>query len=198
MTKRATVYVPRDSVALALGADAVAARVAREAEARGWPVHVVRTGSRGLHWLEPMVEVLVGDIRHAYGPVGADDVPTLFDAGFLEGSAHPLAQGPTEDIDFLKNQQRLIFARCGIVDPLSLDDYGAHGGLAGLRRALAMAPPDIIADIAASGLRGRGGAAFPAHIKWQTVHDAAAAKKYIVCNADEGDSGTFADRMIME
>src|SRR5690606_24100572 len=86
----------------------------------------------------------------------------------------------------------------GVIDPLSLDDYRAHGGLRGLEKAVATTPAQIVQTVTDSGLRGRGGAGFPTGIKWKTVHDAVADRKYIVCNADEGDSATFADRMIME
>jgi len=193
-----TVYVPRDAAALALGADDVAAAIAHQAARRGDDVTIVRNGSRGMVWLEPLVEVATDEGRIAYGPVSAGHVAGLFEAGFLSGGAHPLSHGRTEDIPFLKRQTRLTFARCGIIDPLSLADYEAHGGLAGLRKAVAMAPAAIVEEVTASGLRGRGGAGFPTGIKWKTVLDAPGEEKYIVCNADEGDSGTFADRMIME
>jgi formate dehydrogenase iron-sulfur subunit len=187
------VYVPRDSGALAVDAEAVACALAA---APG--VELIRTGSRGLYWLEPMVEVETPAGRIAYGPVAIDDVPGLLEAGFLDGDAHHLRLGRPEEIDFLARQTRLTFARCGIVDPVSLDDYRAHGGLLGLARARALGPAAIVEEVVRSGLRGRGGAGFPTGIKWRTVAAAQADRKYIVCNADEGDSGTFADRMIME
>ena len=193
-----TVYVPRDSAALAVGADRVARRIAEEATRRGLDVRLVRNGSRGLFWLEPLVEVSTPLGRVAYGPVAVADVAGLFDADFLAGAAHALHHGLTEEIPYLKKQERLTFARMGITDPLSLVDYQAHEGYAGLRRALAMAPADIVQQVLDSGLRGRGGAAFPAGIKWKTVLATPAVQKYIVCNADEGDSGTFSDRMTME
>jgi len=193
-----TIFVPRDSTALALGADEVAQAIAREAARRGDDVRIVRNGSRGMFWLEPLVEVRTDAGRVAYGPVTEDDVAALFDADFLAGGAHPLAHGPTDEMPFLKNQERLTFARVGITDPLSLDDYIAHEGFAGLTRALSMTPAQIVQEVLDSGLRGRGGAAFPTGIKWQTVLAAQAPVKYIVCNADEGDSGTFSDRMVME
>jgi formate dehydrogenase iron-sulfur subunit len=161
-------------------------------------VEIVRAGSRGLYWLEPMVEIETAHGRLAYGPVAADDVEGLLDAGMLNGGAHALSLGKPEEIPFLKRQTRLTFARCGIVDPLSLADYRAHGGYKGLERALAMTPTAIVTEVTESGLRGRGGAGFPTGVKWKTVLDTAGPEKYIVCNADEGDSGTFADRMIME
>jgi len=193
-----TLYIPRDAVALAVGADAVAQRVQHIAAQRGLDIRIVRNGSRGLFWLEPLVEVLTPAGRVAYGPVTPQDVTSLFDAGWLQGGKHALCQGITEDIAYLKWQQRLTFARMGVTDPLSLDDYQAHDGFTGLRHALAMPPADIVQTVLDSGLRGRGGAAFPAGIKWQTVAQAQAAQKTIVCNADEGDSGTFSDRMVME
>ena len=192
------IYIPRDAAALALGADKVAAAVAKEIADRDIDAVIVRNGSRGMHWLEPLVEVEVDGRRIGYGPVKARDVGGLFDAGLMSGGDHRLCLGAVEEIAFLKRQTRLTFARCGVIDPLSLSDYEAHGGLFGLRRAVAMQPADIVKDVTDSGLRGRGGAGFPTGIKWKTVLDAPGACKYIVCNADEGDSGTFADRMIME
>ncbi|MGV7206366.1 formate dehydrogenase beta subunit [Oxalobacteraceae bacterium A2-2] len=193
------IFVPRDSTALALGADAVAAAIALEAARRQISIELVRNSSRGLFWLEPLVEVEAAVGRVGYGPVDADDVSALFDAGFHLGQdGHALALGPVERIPYLARQQRLTFARAGITDPLSLSDYEAHGGYRGLRNAVAMEPSAIVAAVTASGLRGRGGAAFPTGIKWNTVAKAAGQQKYIVCNADEGDSGTFADRMVME
>ncbi|MEX4006781.1 formate dehydrogenase beta subunit [Neoaquamicrobium sediminum] len=192
------IYIPGDSGALALGAEKVAKAIAAELEKRGIEATIVRNGSRGLYWLEPMVEVATDAGRVAYGPVKPSDVASMFDAGLLSGGQHRLSLGNPEQIPFLAKQTRLTFARCGVTDPLSLDDYEAHGGLAGLRKAVAMTPADIVQTVTDSGLRGRGGAGFPTGIKWKTVHDTVAERKYIVCNADEGDSATFADRMIME
>lgn len=195
MTK---IYVPRDAAALSMGADAVAKAIAAEAKKKNVDVEIVRNGSRGMLWLEPMVEVETPKGRIAYGPVKAADVPALFKAGFLKGEKHALCHGLTEEIPYFKNQERLTFARCGLIDPLSIEEYRAHGGFEGLSKAIKMAPIDIVNEVTTSGLRGRGGAGFPTGIKWKTVHDAKADQKYICCNADEGDSGTFADRMLME
>ena len=192
------IYVPCDAAAMALGAEHVAKAISEQIVARGLDTKIVRNGSRGMHWLEPLVEVEVSGKRIGYGPVKAKDVVSLFDAGLIAGADHPLCFGEVEELPFLKRQTRLTFARCGITDPLSLDDYEAHGGLAGLRRAVSMSPADVVKEVTDSGLRGRGGAGFPTGIKWKTVLDAPGDRKYIVCNADEGDSGTFADRMIME
>jgi formate dehydrogenase iron-sulfur subunit len=201
------VFIPRDAAALALGADAVAAALAGHAA-------ITRTGSRGLLWLEPMIEVETPQGRIAYGPVTARDVPELLSAGLLDGAPHCLRLGKPEDHPFLASQTRFTFARCGVIDPFSLADYQAQGGLKGLRRALALDPARIVDEVTKSGLRGRGGAGFPTGIKWKTTADAPGGKggsqggdqgagqggdqKYIVCNADEGDSGTYADRMLME
>jgi len=192
------VFVPSDTTARSLGADQVAAAIATEARKRGASIEVVRNGSRGLYWLEPLLEVDVGGVRHAYGPVVPADVPGLFGANFLAGGKHALALGPTEKIDYLAKQTRLTFARVGVIDPLSLEDYRATGGYRGLANALELKGEQIVATVTDSGLRGRGGAAFPTGIKWKTVLGTQADQKYVVCNADEGDSGTFADRMIME
>jgi formate dehydrogenase iron-sulfur subunit len=192
------VFVPRDAGAIAVGADGVADAIERIAAERKLDVTIVRNGSRGLYWLEPLVEVETKAGRVAYGAVKAEDVAGLFDAGFLEGKAHSLFLGLTEEIPFLKRQTRLTFARCGVIDPRSLDDYRAHDGMKGLERALQMQPIEIVETVKASGLRGRGGAGFPTGIKWETALKASADQKYVVCNADEGDSGTFADRMVME
>jgi len=193
-----TVFVPGDSAALSVGAGRVAAAVQDEARRRGLDVALVRNGSRGLFWLEPLVEVETAQGRVGYGAVTPGDVAPLFDAGFLDGGEHPKSLGPVEEHPFLKNQQRLLFARCGVVDPLSIEDYRRHGGLLGLERAIALGPTAIVEEVIASGLRGRGGAGFPTGIKWRTVAGVAADQKYVVCNADEGDSGAFADRMLME
>jgi formate dehydrogenase iron-sulfur subunit len=177
----ATVYVPQDAGALSLGAEEVARAITAEAQRRATPVQIVRNGSRGAYW-----------------PVNEADVASLFNANFLSGGSHPLGHGPTDSMEWLKGQQRLTFQRVGIVNPASVEDYVKYGGYQGLKRALGMAPAQIVQAITASGLRGRGGAAFPTGIKWKTVHDQQTAQKYVTCNADEGDSGTFADRMLME
>jgi formate dehydrogenase iron-sulfur subunit len=192
------VYVPCDAAALSVGADRVASAIQAEAAHRGRDIVLVRNGSRGALWLEPLVEVEHAGRRQAYGPVAPRDVVGLFDADFLGFGDHALALGDMAGHDWMRRQQRLNFARVGLIDPLSLNEYQAHGGLAGLRAALALPPQHIVQAVKASGLRGRGGAGFPTGIKWQTVHDAPGPVKYIVCNADEGDSGTFADRMLME
>ncbi|MGE0053858.1 MAG: formate dehydrogenase beta subunit [Hyphomicrobium sp.] len=193
-----TIYVPRDAAALSVGADEVAAAIATEAAKHKLDVKIVRNGSRGMLFLEPLVEVETAKGRVAYGPVTPGDVADLFKAKFLEGGAHKLSHGLTEEIPYFKSQERLTFARCGITDPLSIDDYRKHGGFEGLAKAIAMKPIDIVTEVTTSGLRGRGGAGFPTGIKWKTVHDLSADQKYVACNADEGDSGTFADRMLME
>jgi formate dehydrogenase iron-sulfur subunit len=192
------VFVSADSSALSVGADVVADAIHDEARRRGLEIDLVRTGSRGLFWLEPLVEVETAAGRVGYGPIAANETAQLFDADFLGGGAHPKALGRVDDIPYLAKQQRLIFARCGLTDPLSLEDYRNHGGLRGLERALALGSKATIEEILASGLRGRGGAGFPTGIKWRTTAGIEADQKYIVCNADEGDSGTFADRMLME
>ena len=197
------VFVPADASALSVGAEPVAQAVLAEARRRGLPVELVRNGSRGLFWLEPLLEIVTPRGRLGFGPVTPDDVPGLFEAGLLDpalrhAAGHSLSLGPVEELPYLKDQQRLTFARCGIIDPLSLGEYEEHGGLAGLRRALTMDPAAVVEEVVTSGLRGRGGAGFPTGIKWRTVAAAPADRKYIVCNADEGDSGTFADRLLLE
>jgi formate dehydrogenase iron-sulfur subunit len=181
-------YVPRDSAARSMGADEVAAALAAAGH------EVIRNGSRGLLFLEPLVEAETPQGRVAYGPVAVEDVPAIL----ASGPGHPLCYGNIEDHPYLKNQERLTFARCGVTDPVSVQDYISHGGFEGLKKALGLTGAAIVAEVTESGLRGRGGAGFPTGIKWKTVHDAAADQKYICCNADEGDSGTFADRMVME
>ena len=192
------VFIPCDAAAVAVGADAVAARLAAAAQARNLPVEVVRTGSRGLYWLEPMIEAATPAGRVAYGPVAPENVDGLLTAGLLDGRPHALCRGPAEDIPYLKRQTRLVFARCGITDPRSLAEYCAHGGYRGLERAISLGAEAVVQEVTQSGLRGRGGAGFPTGVKWQTVLRAPGAPKYVVCNADEGDSGTFSDRMVME
>ncbi|MCK9539324.1 formate dehydrogenase beta subunit [Dokdonella sp.] len=214
MSASVRVFVPGDASALSLGAERTASAIARQAASRGVDLELVRTGSRGMFWLEPLVEVEIdgggAPWRIAYGPVAATEVEGLFAAGFLQGGAHPRRVGAPEALDWFRRQQRLCFERVGVVDPRSLTDYLAHGGFQGLRRALELAPAQIVQEVTDSGLRGRGGAAFPTGIKWQTVHAAVAAGgadpasaagtagAFVVCNADEGDSGTYSDRMLME
>ncbi|WP_159347723.1 formate dehydrogenase beta subunit [Roseomonas harenae] len=192
------IYLPQDAAALALGAEAVLRALQAEASRRGVVLDVVRTGTRGAVWLEPLLEVETPEGRIGYGPVKAGDVAGLFDAGLPEGGAHALRVGRPEEHPWFAGQTRLTFARCGVVDPVSVADYRAHGGFVGLEKALAMSGEAIVDTVKLSGLRGRGGAGFPTGIKWNTVRLASADRKYVVCNADEGDSGTFADRMLME
>jgi formate dehydrogenase iron-sulfur subunit len=193
-----TVYISRDSSALSMGAEAVAEAVRKQAANRGLEVEVVRVGSRGMVWLEPLVEVGTENGRAAYGPVSVADINELFDASFLDAKPHRLFLGPIEQIPYFKNQERLTFARVGITDPVSLADYLQFDGFKGLTNALKLSGDQIIKEVTESGLRGRGGAAFPTGIKWKTAYDTPADQKYVVCNADEGDSGTFSDRMVME
>ena len=193
-----TVYVPKDAAALSVGADRVSAALTQAAAASGRDITIVRTGSRGMCWLEPLVEVDTPHGRIAYGPVTEGDVPGLVAADLFSGGAHPLRHGTVGDIPYFGSQTRITFARVGVVDPASLDDYITHGGYRGLARAISMTGADVVKAVTDSGLRGRGGAAFPTGIKWKTVLDASAGQKYVTCNADEGDSGTFADRMLME
>jgi formate dehydrogenase iron-sulfur subunit len=188
------IYVPLDSAAVAVGANEVTAAIIAEAARRDVPVEIVRNGSHGMVWLEPLVEVVTAAGRVGFGPMTVADVPGLFS----DLAAHPKALGAVAELPWMKGQTRLTFARVGIIDPLSLAEYEVQGGLTGLRRALGMDKAGIVAEVTASGLRGRGGAGFPTGIKWKTVSEAVADRKYIVCNADEGDSATFADRMLME
>jgi len=197
------VFVPRDAAAIAVGAERVVRALTQAAEEAGADIDIVRNGSRGMLWLEPLVEVEAGGVRYGFGPVEPADVlglvtSGLFDAARVPSLAHRLALGPVEQIPYFATQTRLTFARCGVTDPVDLPDYVAHGGYVGLQRALSLGPSAIVEEVTKSGLRGRGGAGFPTGIKWKTVHDTAGPRKYIVCNADEGDSGTFADRMVME
>ena len=188
------VYVPRDTASISMGADEVAKAMANLSE----DIKIVRNGTWGMTYLEPLVEVETENGRVAYGPVSVEDIPSLVEADFLKGGDHLLCHGITQDIDYLKNQERLTFERCGLIDPLSIDDYLENGGFVGLKRALKLSAKEIIDDVTTSGLRGRGGAAFPTGIKWNTVYEVKANQKYICCNADEGDSGTFSDRILME
>jgi formate dehydrogenase iron-sulfur subunit len=193
MSNQVTVFVPRETSAVSLGAHDVAEKLAAVEN-----VNVVRNGSWGASWLEPLVEVVVGDDRIAYGPVEVGDLDSLLEAGFLTGGKHPLRLGPISEIPYLKNQERWTFWRCGLIDPLSIADFQAHKGFAGLQKAFEKGPEYVLDQIKTSGLRGRGGAGFPTGIKWQTVADTEGEQKYITCNADEGDSGTFSDRLLME
>lgn len=192
------IYVPRETAAVSVGADDVALQIAREAKRTGVRVQLIRNGSWGASWLEPLVEVEVDGVRIAYGNVTAADVPALFAADFVQGGAHERRLGPINEIPYLINQDRWTFWRCGLVEPLSLEDFRKHQGFNALEKALADGPAAVLDAVTASGLRGRGGAGFPTGIKWRTVAETGSPQKYIACNADEGDSGTFSDRLLME
>ena len=187
------IFVPADTAACSVGADEVAKRLASLAP----DTKIVRNGSRGLFWLEPLVEIERDGKRLGFGPVTPDDIDGLVTAGFPE-TAHPLALGPVDAIPELARQQRLIFARCGLEDPLDLGAWVSAGGLRGLENAKQTEPEVIIETVKTSGLRGRGGAGFPAGIKWETARKAGGEETWLCCNADEGDSGTYADRLLME
>jgi len=191
-------FVPRETAAISVGANEVALEIERQAREAGADIQIARNGSWGASWLEPLVEVEVGDTRIAYGNVTTGDVASLFEADFLEGGEHRRRLGPTQEIPYLANQDRWSFLRCGQIDPLSVEDFQAHNGFTGLEKALASGPEFVLEAVLKSGLRGRGGAAFPTGIKWRTVADARSDQKYITCNGDEGDSGTFSDRILME
>ena len=195
MTK---IYLPRETTALSLGVEDLISAIEHEAAARDIAIQIVRNGSRGAAWLEPLLEIEFNGSRIGYGPVTTSRVQSLFDADFLNAGEHELKLGEISDIPWFEQQQRLTFLRCGQIQSLSIDEYKKLDGFTGLSTALKTSSKDIINIILDSGLRGRGGAAFPAGIKWQTVANADADSKYIVCNADEGDSGTFSDRLLME
>ena len=193
-----SIYIPRDTAAIAMDVEELIGPILTQAKTQGIELNIIRNGTRGLLWLEPLIEVLTEQGRVAYGPIFEEDLDSLFAANWLHGGAHPLCHGLTEDIPYLKNQERLTFAKVGIIDPSNIDDYAKHGGWNGLKNALTLSDEAIISHISDSGLRGRGGAAFPTGIKWNTVRQAVSDQKYVVCNADEGDSGTFSDRILME
>ncbi len=195
---RTRIYVPRETAAISVGADDVAITIARYAKENHADIELIRNGSWGATWLEPMVEVVVDEQRIAYGNIEPNDVADLFDAGLLDGGEHAKRLGPVNEIPYLMNQDRWTFWRCGLINPLSVDDFTAQQGFEAITKAIEMGPQSVIDAIKTSGLRGRGGAGFPAGIKWQTVADTDADQKYIACNADEGDSGTFSDRIMME
>ncbi|MGI9272529.1 MAG: formate dehydrogenase beta subunit [Woeseiaceae bacterium] len=195
---RTRIYVPRETAAISVGADDVAIAVARYAKENKCEIELIRNGSWGATWLEPMFEVVVDDKRIAYGNVEPDDVAGLFEAGLLNGGDHAKHLGPVDEIPYLIKQDRWTFWRCGLINPLSVEDFQAHQGFEAISKAFEMGQQPVIDAIKESGLRGRGGAAFPAGIKWQTVADTKGEQKYVACNADEGDSGTFSDRMMME
>lgn len=196
------IYISQDTSALSLGAGAVLEALESEAKARGIDVKIIATGSHGMVWLEPLVEVETEKGRIAYGPLSADDVPGLFDGDFMakdgKGGRHAACQGPLDEIPYFANQTRTTFARVGLIPPGDVSAYEAEGGFDGLKRTLELSPRAIVDEVTKSGLRGRGGAGFPTGIKWKTVLETEDETKYIVCNADEGDSGTFSDRMLME
>jgi formate dehydrogenase iron-sulfur subunit len=192
------IFVPRETAAVSVGADEVAVEIARQAKQSGNRVQLIRNGSWGASWLEPLIEVEVESRRIAYGNVTAADVADLFAAGLLVGGEHRQRLGPIDEIPYLINQDRWTFWRCGLVEPLSLEDFRKHQGFSALEKAFTDGAEAVLDAVSASGLRGRGGAGFPTGIKWRTVAETESEQKYIACNADEGDSGTFSDRLLME
>ena len=196
MTTR--IYIPRETTASSLGAELLVDSIVAEAASRNLDIEIVRNGSRGACFLEPLVEIETDKGRLGYGPVELEDIADLFNADFLNGGSHKLALGDVSALPWFASQERLTFARCGLIAATSVAEYKSLGGFTGLENAIAKDSKAIIQEVLDSGLRGRGGAAFPTGIKWQTVAGAQADQKYIVCNADEGDSGTYSDRMIME
>ncbi|MDH3748060.1 MAG: NADH-quinone oxidoreductase subunit NuoF [Gammaproteobacteria bacterium] len=195
---RTKIYVPRETSAISVGADDVAIAIARHSKKSGTDVQLIRNGSWGASWLEPLIEVEVDQQRIAYGNVEPGDVDGLFQNGFLDGGEHARRLGPIQDIEYLITQDRWTFFRVGLIDPLSVESYAEHQGFSGLQQAIEIGSEAVLDAVTESGLRGRGGAGFPTGIKWRTVANAEADQKYITCNADEGDSGTFSDRMLME
>ncbi len=195
MTK---VFIPCDSAALSVGADSVAATFAAIAQASSLDVTIIRTGSRGMYWLEPLVEIETTSGRVGYTNVDARALTPSVVADMVSASDLPNSIGLVDSFPWLAKQQRVTFARVGVIDPLSIEDYEFFGGLVGLRNSLQETGVGVVEMITESGLRGRGGAGFPAGVKWRGVLQTQADQKYICCNADEGDSGTFADRMLME
>jgi len=198
LSVKPSIYIPNETTACALGADQVAAQMSACLADQGIDARLVRNGSRGAFHLEPLVEVETNGQRLLFGPVSEQDVAGLLAGGTLPDRSHPLCLGEVGDVEFLATQTRLTFARAGVIDPLDFESYVEHGGLQGLQRAFAVGAEATIVEIEQSGLRGRGGAAFPAGVKWRTVAQTPGDEKYVVCNADEGDSGTFADRLLME
>jgi formate dehydrogenase iron-sulfur subunit len=192
------VFVPIDDAACSVGANEVAQEIQNQAKSKNIEIEIIRNGSRGMLWLEPLVEVEIDNIRYGYANVKESKVKELFETNFLTNKTHPLSIGEVDNHEWLKNQTRVTFQRVGIIDPVNIKDYENHGGLVGLKNALKLTDSQIVNEVTESGLRGRGGAGFPAGIKWKTVLNTSSDQKYVCCNADEGDSGTFADRMLME
>ncbi|MGL5810992.1 MAG: NADH-ubiquinone oxidoreductase-F iron-sulfur binding region domain-containing protein [Nocardioides sp.] len=184
-------YVPGDAAAVSVGADEVAAAFAAQPGTT-----VIRNGSRGMLWAEPLVELVTDAGRVGYANVTVADANAVSTRGW--DAVRTRSIGIVDRHPWLIGQTRVSTARVGIVDPASISDYADHGGWAGLRRALAISPADVVATVVESGVRGRGGAGFPAGIKWRTVAEQRAQEKFVCCNFDEGDSGTFADRMMVE
>lgn len=189
-------YVARETSALSVGAEDVLNKILDVGASRGLAFDVIRTGGRGLLWAEPLIEI--GDERVLYGPLELVDIEGLFDAGFETGGAHAKRLGTPGECDYFKGQTRAVFERAGLAGATDFAAFKSLGGLKGWARASQMTPDEILNELEASQLRGRGGAGFPAAIKWRTVAGVEAAEKFVVCNADEGDAGTFSDRLLME
>jgi formate dehydrogenase iron-sulfur subunit len=177
-------YLANDTSSRAAGAERLADAWRERPE-----IQLIRTSSRGAFFLEPMVERDTPNGREAWFDVSPNDLPSI--VGGVGGT-------PVAEIPFLQQQTRFTFANFGITEPLALDEYQTRGGLKGLEAAQSLSPEAIVEQLRVSRLRGRGGAAFPVWGKWQVAQQASSEQKYVVANADEGDAGTYCDRMIME
>ncbi|HET7490005.1 MAG TPA: NuoF family protein [Acidimicrobiales bacterium] len=193
-TARATAMVCEAASCLSSGSGAVHTALVDALEAAGVDdVGVKRVGCLGLCAGGPLVSV--PETGELYREVTAAGAPELAAALAAADPTAPRAQPDP----FFARQVRVVTEHLGRIDPESLDDYLAVDGYAALERALAeLSPGEVLAEVTASGLRGRGGAGYPTGLKWQTVAKAPGAAKYVICNADEGDPGAFMDRSVLE
>ena len=207
------VYIGMGTCGLATGAGKVREAVEKWAESRGQSIEITPTGCIGFCQVEPIMDVVVeSGHRLSYGQVQPEDVSFILDEALnknnykIDGLLGQHRNGSTplegipclEEHPFFRKQLKKVLRNCGIINPVSLEEYKASGGFAGLGKALAMTPRDVIDEVTRSGLRGRGGGGFTTGKKWLFAYNENNAKKYIVCNADEGDPGAFMDRALME
>ncbi len=189
------------SCGIAAGASEVDKALRDAVSTTSMDVEVRRVGCVGMCHNEPIVEVHMEEGVYVYGDVSPDDAESIVRSHLGEGVPleEKLIVSPEKDYDYFSSQKKIVLRNSGVIDPENIQEYIDSGGYDALKKVLdEMSPQDVIDEIKDSNLRGRGGAGFPTGLKWQFAADANADKKYIICNADEGDPGAFMDRSILE
>ena len=194
------IVVGQGSCGIATGAKKTAAEFEKQLKANNLDTELTITGCVGTCYLEPIVDVYEdnGDLTR-YVKVQPDKVEKIVEEHIKGGKPVEEYAITEEDKGFVANQQRVVLRNCGVINPENIDEYLAVDGYKALEKVLtSMKPEQVIEEMKASGLRGRGGAGFPTWFKWNAAKASPGNEKYMVCNADEGDPGAFMDRSVLE